>query len=184
MLAKNIEKNIIIEHIYITILLLSIIATLIYFNPISESMTCDKHYKCTVTDTLFGNIESKNTIYLSPNMRVERMRSGFASRQEMHLALRELGKEPILPFKHGICGFNENLNGDYDRSLKEFNDTKTYIENYLEFPELEFSMKSVPYNNYLYKYTIVFITIYIILMFREFPISDMRKWVLSLLEER
>ncbi len=182
MLAKDIEKNIIKEHIILTILFIFIISDLIYYNPLSESMSCDEYYKCEITETYLGNIKSKNTINLTKNNYVELMRSGFINRQELHLVLKEFGSSDIIPFKHGINGFNERSAGEYQKQLKSFNKTKSELEKYIKNPENGFSINTVPYNNYLKRYGIVFLALYIFLMLREFPISDIKKGFTFLLD--
>ena len=159
------------EHIIITILFIITIITLWYYNPVSETAYCDANYHCNIVHKHTGNIKTKSQKDLQKCLRFYEVTSGFNRYQERHIAYSTPDESNLLLLRKGVCSFKE---GD----LKAYNACRSDIQNllinldlYLKGENKEIIIAGNGGINYLKKYFLALLLLYIIGMITNKPMT-------------
>ena len=169
------------EHIILTFLFMSIIGILWYYNPISETMTCDKNYQCKIEHLHLGNFKITDNIKISPYWLFDEAISGGAGYQERHIIYSTTNIRNKLLFKKGLCSYKEGDVNAYYKCKNDINNTLNNIKTYIKNPENSITLHGTGGINYLQKYFLSILILYILGMLINNPITSIKelfiKWV-------
>lgn len=161
-----------------------ILGVLWYSNPISESMTCDKNYQCKIEHFYMGNFKNSDNIKISPNWVFDEAMSGNARYQERHIIYSTDVTKNKLLFKKGLCSFKEGDVNAYNKCRNDISTTLNSIKTYIDNPENPVTIYANGGINYLQKYFLVIIFLYIIGMLSNSPITSVNKLFYILVEKQ
>ena len=163
------------EHIALTFFFVFISCMIWYHNPVKETISCNKNYKCKIEHYYTDNFKLTNDIRLNSDCVFEEAMSGGAGYQERHIIYNTVRKKQQMFFRKGICSFKEGNVNAYNECRKNIDASLISLKDYIKNPEKGITLNGNGGINYMRKYLVLILFFFTAGMLHPAPVSFIRQ---------